>query len=165
MIIRPEKAEDTEAISQVVATAFGQPAEAELVRRLRADGDLLLSLVTEDAGAIVGHVAFSRAWIEGDGTRSPGVALAPVSVLPDRQRKGIARAMIGAGHLRLKTLGETIVFVLGDPDYYKRFGFAHDTAKAFASIYQGDYLQALRLSADAPTEGEVIHAAAFAGLE
>jgi putative acetyltransferase len=121
--------------------------------------------VAEDEGAIIGHVAFSRAWIERDGARSPGVALAPVSVMPEHQRKGIARALIGAGHLRLKTLGEKIVFVLGDPDYYQRFGFSHDTAKAFASIYQGDYLQALRLSGDAPTEGEVIHAAAFAGLE
>jgi len=165
MIIRPEKAEDAEAISQIVEVAFGQPAEAELVRRLRANGDLLLSLVAEDDGAIIGHVAFSRLWIEHDGTRTASVSLAPVAVLPDRQRKGIARAMIGAGHLRLKTQGEKIVFVVGDPDYYKRFGFSHETAKDFISVYQGDYLQALRLSPDAPTGGEVIYAAAFAGLE
>ena len=165
MIIRPEKAEDAEAISQIVETAFGQPAEAELVRRLRANGDLLLSLVAEDDGTIVGHVAFSRLWIEHDGIRTAGVSLAPVAVVPDRQRKGIARAMIGAGHLRLKTQGEKIVFVVGDPDYYKRFGFSHESAKDFISVYQSDYLQALRLSPDAPTEGEVIYAAAFAGLE
>jgi putative acetyltransferase len=165
MIIRTEKPADAAAIGEVVTAAFGQPLEAELVRRLRSEGDLVLSLVAEDEGAIIGHVAFSRAWIEHDGMRSPGIALAPVSVLPDRQRKGTARALIGAGHLRLKTLGEKIVFVLGDPDYYRRFGFSHETAKAFGCIYQGDYLQALRLSYDAPTEGEVIYASAFAGLE
>ena len=92
---------------------------------------------------------------------TPGISLAPVAVLPDRQRKGTARALIGAGHLRLKTLGEKIVFVLGDPDYYKRFGFSHELAKTFDCVYQGDYLQALRLSPDAPAAGEVD---LFAGL-
>ena len=86
-----------------------------------------------------------------------------MAVLPDRQRKGTARALIGAGHLRLKTLGEKIVFVLGDPDYYKRFGFSHELAKAFGCVYQGDDLQALRLSRDAPAAGEVIYPPAFAG--
>ena len=165
MIIRPEKPTDAAAIGEVVAAAFGGRQEAELVERMRNEGDLVLSLVAEDEGRIVGHVAFSRVWIERDGTRAPGIGLAPVAVLPERQRKGTARALIGAGHLRLKTLGEKIVFVLGDPDYYKRFGFSHDIAKPFACVYQSEYLQALRLTPDAPTEGEVIYAAAFAGLE
>ncbi len=95
----------------------------------------------------------------------PGIGLAPVAVLPARQRQGIARALIGAGHLRLKTLGEKIVFVLGDPDYYKRFGFSHEIAKPFACVYQGDDLQALRLSSDAPAAGEVVYPPAFADLE
>ena len=75
------------------------------------------------------------------------------------------RALIGAGHLRLKTQGEKIVFVLGDPDYYKRFGFSHETAKAFACVYQGDHLQALRLAPDAPTAGDVIYPSAFTLLD
>jgi putative acetyltransferase len=165
MIIRPEKHDDGTAIGEVVAAAFGRQSEAELVDRLRDNGDLVLSLVAEDDGAIIGHVAFTRVWIEADGARSPGIGLAPVAVLPARQRNGIARALIGAGHLRLKTLGEKIVFVLGDPDYYKRFGFSHELAKPFACVFQGDHLQALRLSADAPTAGEVIYPPAFADLE
>ncbi len=95
MIIRPEKPADAAAIGEVVAAAFGQQAEAELVNRLRDNGDLVLSLVAEDGGAVVGHVAFSRLWIEGDGVRSPGIGLAPVAVLPAQQRTGIARALIG----------------------------------------------------------------------
>jgi putative acetyltransferase len=165
MNIRPEKPGDEAAIGEVVAAAFGGRQEADLVTRLRENGDLVLSLVVEDAGRIVAHVAFSRVWVERDGTRSPGIGLAPVAVLPEAQRKGTARALIGAGHLRLKLLGEKIVFVLGDPDYYKRFGFSHELAAPFTCVYQGEHLQALRLSPDAPEAGEVIYSAAFAGLE
>jgi putative acetyltransferase len=165
MIIRPEKAADAWNISDVVAAAFGRQQEAKLVRRLRDNGDMVLSLVAEDEGAIIGHVAFSRLWVEGDGKRLPAIGLAPVSVLPERQRNGTARALIGAGHLRLKTQGEKLVFVLGDPDYYKRFGFSHATAKDFVCVYQGDHLQALRLAADAPGAGEVIYPASFGLLE
>ena len=165
MNIRPEKPGDEAAIGEVVAAAFGQRMEADLVTRLRDSGDLVLSLVAEEADRIVGHVAFSRVWIERDGTRLPAISLAPVSVLPDLQRKGTARALIGAGHLRLKMLGEKIVFVLGDPDYYKRFGFSHEVATRFDCKYQGDDLQALRLSGDAPAAGEVIYSPAFADLE
>ena len=165
MNIRPEKPGDEAAIGAVVAAAFGSQAEADLVTRLRENGDLVLSLVAEEARRIVGHVAFSRVWIEHDGTRTAGISLAPAAVLPEAQRRGTGRALIGAGHLRLKTLGEKIVFVLGDPDYYKRFGFSHELAKPFACVYQGEYLQALRLSADAPTEGEVIYSASFSLLD
>lgn len=165
MIIRPEKPDDVAAIGEIVAAAFGQRLEAELVARLRSDGDLVLSLVAEADGVVAGHVAFSRLWIEREGVRAPGISLAPVAVLPAQQREGIGRALIGAGHLRLKVLGETIVFVLGDPDYYKRFGFSREIAKAFDCVYQGDYLQALRLSPDAPAAGQVVYAPAFAALE
>jgi putative acetyltransferase len=165
MIIRPEKPADISAIDAVVTAAFGRSAEAGLVQGLRDNGDMVLSLVAEDDGAILGHVAFSRLWIEGDGVRSPGICLAPLSVLPDRRRKGTARALVGAGHLRLKTLGEKIVFVLGDPAYYARFGFSHDLAAAFDCVYQGDDLQALRLSSDAPQAGEVVYPPAFDHVE
>lgn len=165
MIIRPERSDDAASIGEVVTAAFGQRQEADLVQRLREDGDMILSLVAEDDGAIVGHVAFSRLWVTHHGVRTPGISLAPVAVLPARQRGGVGRALIGAGHLRLKAAGEAIVFVLGDPAYYKRFGFSHETAEDFTCVYQGEYLQALRLSADAPTEGEVIYAPAFGGLQ
>jgi len=165
MIIRPEKPGDEAAIGAVVAAAFGRQQEAELVRKLRDNGDLVLSLVGEDDGKIIGYVAFSRVWIEYDSARAPGISLAPVAVSPERQRSGTARALIGAGHLRLKTLGEKIVFVLGDPDYYKRFGFSPEVANAFDCVYQGEYLQALRLSPDAPMAGEVIYSPAFSGVQ
>ena len=165
MIIRPEKPGDAAAIGDVVAAAFGRKQEADLVERLRGNGDLVLSLVAEQDGTVVGHVAFSRLWIEGGGRRSPGIGLAPVSVLPEHQRRGTARALIGAGHLRLRTLGEKIVFVLGDPGYYQRFGFSHALAQRFDCVYQSNHLQALRLAPDAPEAGEVIYAPAFDAVE
>lgn len=165
MNIRPETANDFGAIRAVVTAAFGQRVEADLVDALRKDGDLVLSLVAEVDGEIVGHVGFSRLWIEQDGQRLPGISLAPVSVLPQHQRKGIGRALVGAGHLRLKTNGESIVFVLGDPAYYQRFGFTAAAAAPFACVYQGEYLQALRLAADAPAAGTVLYAPAFGALE
>lgn len=165
MIVRPETANDVAAIHAVVTAAFDQRAEADLVDALRKDGDLVLSLVAEVDGEIVGHVGFSRLWIEQNGQRTPGISLAPVSVLPQHQRKGIGRALVGAGHLRLKAKGESIVFVLGDPAYYQRFGFSAATAAPFACVYQGEHLQALRLSADAPAAGTVLYAPAFGALE
>jgi putative acetyltransferase len=165
MNIRAEKPGDEAAIGEVVAAAFGKQSEADLVTRLRNGGDLVLSLVVEDAGRIVAHVAFSRVWIERDGARTAGISLAPIAVLPDAQRKGTARALIGAGHLRLKLLGEKIVFVLGDPDYYKRFGFSHEIARPFTCVYQSEHLQALQLAPDAPSAGEVVYSAAFTGLD
>jgi putative acetyltransferase len=89
MIIRPEKLAAVAAIDTVVVAAFDRRAEADLVQRLRDNGDMVLSLISDDEDAIVDHVAFSRLWIVHEGTRSPGICLAPVSVLPDRQRKGL----------------------------------------------------------------------------
>jgi putative acetyltransferase len=165
MIIRPETPADIAAIHAVGTAAFGQRGEADLVDALRRDGDLVLSLVAELDGAVIGHAGFSRLWIAQDGQRHPGIALAPVSVLPLHQRTGAGRAMIGAGHLQLKAQGEAIVFVLGDPAYYQRFGFSPVIAAPFASVYQGEYLQALRLAPGAPEAGTLTYAPAFSALE
>ena len=62
-------------------------------------------------------------------------------------------------------LGETIVFVLGDPAYYKRFAFSHESASPFDCVYQNQHLQALRLSPDAPDAGEVVYSAPLAALD
>jgi len=85
MLIRDEEPGDLPAIRAVVEAAFGQRQEADLVDRLRADGDGVLSLVAVDGGKVVGHVLFSE-------MTAPfrALALAPVSVVPERQRSGIA---------------------------------------------------------------------------
>lgn len=168
MIVRPETAGDIAAIDNVIRRAFGSRneacQEAELVDGLRRDGDLVLSLVAEQDGQLVGHVGFSRLWVVQDTHRIPGISLAPLAVLPDRQRKGAGRALVEAGHARLREAGETIVFVLGDPDYYGRFGFSLSAATAFGCQYAGPHFQALRLASSTPDAGAVEYAPAFNDL-
>jgi putative acetyltransferase len=144
----------------VVQAAFGQPAEAELVDRLRADGDSVISLVAVEKGQVVGHVLFSQ-------LAAPfrALALAPVSVLPERQNAGIGSQLIRAGLERAAQDGWQGTFVLGEPEYYGRFGFDAVLARGFASPYRGQYFMAQALNGELPTtEGRVDHAPAFVAL-
>lgn len=124
--IRHETAADAAAIRDVTFAAFdGKPYadgdEHELVGRLRTEGALALSLVAETAGEIVGHVAFSPA-AAADG--SPGwFALGPVSVLPAHQGSGIGAALIRTGLEELRRGGAAGCILVGEPAYYRRFGF------------------------------------------
>ena len=158
--IRDEKPEDVAAIRAVVEAAFPAPAEADLVGRLRADGDSIISLVAVDDGLVVGHVLFSKLTAP-----FPALGLAPVSVLPGRQNAGIGSRLIRAGLERAVRDGWQGVFVLGEPEYYGRFGFDADIAKGFASPYAGPYFMALALDGELPaTVGRIGHAPAFAAL-
>ncbi len=157
--IRQERDGDAPAIHAVVRAAFDQRDEAELVDALRLAGDLTLSLVAEADGEIIGHIALSR-------LKSPknALALAPVSVAPDRQGEGIGAALIRKSIEEARRRGEALIFVLGDPAYYTRFGFSVETAAPFDCIYAGDYFMALQLTAEKADPAEVIYADAFGEL-
>jgi putative acetyltransferase len=129
---------------------------------LRADGHLVLALVAEQAGDIAGYVAFPRLTVATRGHSTPAVGLAPVGVLPQLQRQGVGNAMIGAGLARLRDHGERIVFVLGEPNYYGRFGFR--AMDGYVSPYAGRYFQALKLSVEAPASGVVTYPRPFVDL-
>jgi putative acetyltransferase len=85
IIVRLETPADHSAIRQVNQAAFGTIEEADLVDALRTDGHALLSVVAETEGRVVGHIFFSRMWIDRLGQQLPVVALAPMAVLPDYQ--------------------------------------------------------------------------------
>jgi putative acetyltransferase len=123
MHIRPETVADQQAIDDVNAEAFGRQAEADLVRRLRREGALLLSLVAERDGQLVGHIAFSRGQLARTGEMQDVVALGPMAVIPALQRKGIGSQLVRAGLDALGAAGHELIFVLGHPAYYPRFGF------------------------------------------
>jgi putative acetyltransferase len=159
LAVRDETPADFAAIRAVNEAAFGGAQEADLVDALRRDGDLLLSLVADDGG-VIGHVAFSRMQVESD----PAVALAPVAVRPERQRRGAGTALIAHGLQRLRQSGEMLVFVLGAPAYYSRFGFAAAPAARFGTPYPGPYFQSLALSPRAPSAGRLRYARAFSAL-
>jgi putative acetyltransferase len=121
--VRPEEARDRERVSAVVAAAFGRPEEARLVEALRVGDGVRISLVAEQAGEVVGHVFFSPVTVDGRAT-PPASGMAPVSVAPDQQRRGIGGALVRAGLDACRRAGIAAVFVLGHPAYYRRFGFA-----------------------------------------
>jgi putative acetyltransferase len=164
--VREERPGDAAAIRSVHLAAFPTPSEAELVEQLRSDGRTAVSLVAEDDGKIVGHVLFSRMSVDADGRELRGLGLAPVAVVPDRQRTGIGSALIEAGIDRARSAGAQIIFVLGEPAYYGRFGFDPKSAAPFASPYAGPYFQA-RVMDDVPqpSAGRADYAPAFASLQ
>jgi putative acetyltransferase len=121
--IRHEAPGDEAAIAAMITAAFGQAAEAELVAALRAAGALTLSLVAETTdGRLTGHIAFSPVTIEGQGAQQM-LGLAPLAVLPGWQGRGLGSALVEAGVSRSRAAGFELLFVLGEPAYYRRFGF------------------------------------------
>jgi putative acetyltransferase len=119
--IRLEQPDDADSIRQIVVAAFGREAEARLVERLRASGKIVRALVAEEQGRLLGHVAFSKIEIGGNG--APALSLAPLAVMPAFQRLGIGSALVSAGLQQLRMGGQQRVVVVGDPAYYPRFGF------------------------------------------
>ncbi|RJY09417.1 GNAT family N-acetyltransferase [Aurantiacibacter aquimixticola] len=160
--IRDEAACDADAIRGVVERAFAGHAhsdgtEPDIVERLRRDRSPSVSLVAEDAGNIVGHIAFSPVTID-DGAIG-WFGLGPVSVDPYRQGEGIGSALCRHGLLRIREQGAMGCVVLGDPGFYARFGFACDPALTFPGV-PPEYFQRLRFGGRAP-RGEVTYAPAF----
>jgi len=126
MIIRKETTSDIETITQVTIAAFktltiSNHTEQFIIKALRAAGALTISLVAEIDGCVIGHVAFSPVIISDGATGWYG--LGPVSVLPDYQKQGIGKALINKGLSLLKDMGGEGCALVGDPNYYKRFGF------------------------------------------
>ena len=160
--IRPERPDDAAAVRALLDAAFGGDTESKVVERLRADGDFVLSLVAENGEGIAGYAGFPRLVLRLDERNVPVAGLAPVGVSPLLQRRGIGSALIRDGLARLRDRAERLVFVLGDPAYYGRFGFT--VMEGFVSRYAGPYFQTLILAPDAPKAGRVSYPSAFDGL-
>src|SRR2546422_7381937 len=134
--IRPEKPKDPSQVRNVNELAFGQPAEADLVERLQQACTDSLSLVAED-DAVVGHILFTPVVVESAGRRVVGMGLAPMAVLPDRQRQGIGSQLVRRGLDILRERGCPFVVVVGHPEYYPRFGFEPASTHSLASQWEG----------------------------
>jgi putative acetyltransferase len=160
MMVRIEAPDDYAAIRRLHVSAFPSTAEADLVEHVRRDGDAMISLVALDGAALVGHVMLSR-------MRAPfnTLGLAPVAVAADKRRQGIAARLIEGGIARARAGGWHGIFVLGDPDYYGRFGFRADAAAALQSPYAGPHLMLLALGGKPLGSGRVDYASAFSAFE
>ncbi|MCW9024083.1 MAG: N-acetyltransferase [Gammaproteobacteria bacterium] len=134
MHIRPEQSTDIEQIRKVNTAAFPTDAEANLVDSLRSAGIKLISLVAEENNQIIGHILFSPVTIEPE-SKIKLIGLAPMAVLPDRQRQGIGTQLVNEGLKVCTQAGYEAVVVLGHPDYYPRFGFEPSTNFGIQSEY------------------------------
>ncbi|MBO3760296.1 N-acetyltransferase [Ciceribacter sp. L1K23] len=153
MIVRPERVGDEAQIGALTARAFADmpysdQTESLIVERLRRAGALTVSLVAEDDGVIVGHVAFSPVMLSSGQTN--WYALGPISVDPVRQRSGIGSMLIAKGFARLQELGAAGCILAGDPAYYGRFGFRGVEGLSCDAV-PSQYLLALPLNDEAPS--------------
>lgn len=156
MTIRPETPADHAAIREINIAAFaGHPfsrqTEHRIVEALRADGALALSLVAEDAGRVVGHIAFSRGTVNG--ADCGWYVLGPVAVLPGEQRRGLGSALVQAGLGELRALGARGCALVGDPAFYTRLGFRQAQGLGWPGVPQ-QYVLCLPLAGAEP-EGEL----------
>jgi putative acetyltransferase len=114
----------------VVRAAFGDEGDRvaglvrELVEERGTPAALRASLVARDqAGEVVGHVALTRGWLDAERRLVELLVLSPLSVRPDRQRRGVGRRLVEAAVAEAERLGSPLVLLEGDPAYYGRLGF------------------------------------------
>jgi len=135
--IRIESQEDIHQVRILNEKAFEQPAEANVVDKLRQTCPGYLSLVAEDSKNIVGHILFTQTVIEDTGRTIQGMGLAPMAVMPDRQKQGIGSSLVERGLEILRKQGYPFVIVLGHPEYYPRFGFERASKYGLLSQWEG----------------------------
>jgi putative acetyltransferase len=150
--IRAELPDDEMAVRETNEQAFGTPAEATLVDRLRGSPDSI-SLVAALADRVVGHILFTPISIEpAAGVRVAG--LAPMAVRPENQRTGIGSLLVRAGLRQCRQRGYAAVVVVGHPEFYPRFGFMRASTKGLTCEFpvRDEVFMALELSAGALAE-------------
>ena len=133
MFVRQVTQRDHAKIPQLVEAAFGRHDEGLLVSELRDHGDVVMEFVATDREELIGHVMLSR-MVSPPRT----LALAPVSVHPDRQGRGIGSTLVRAATEAAEEAGWTAVFVLGDPVFYTKFGYEVEQASAFDTPYPSE---------------------------
>lgn len=158
MNLRPFQTEDAISVSVLLSTAFDGPGETVLVEALRQDGDMALELVAiDDDDKLYGYIAFARLH-----TPLGWWSLSPVAVSPARQGQGIGGELIRYGLDYARRAGAKAVTVLGDPDYYTRFGFTRKAAENLRCPYSGPWLMLYPIApGTAGTEARVTYPPAF----
>jgi len=149
--IRPEEPRDIAVIRHVNEQAFARDGhlgteEADLIDALRGNDHVVVSLVAEVNGQVVGHILFSPMTVESaNGGIHQLIALGPLAVLPEYQKQGVGSALMNTGLDEIRELGHGAVFLVGHASYYPRFGFR--PARERGIIYQDgrDSVQVIEL--------------------
>ena len=150
--VRTEESDDADPVRSVNTRAFGRPDEAALVDALRGTPGAISLVATVD-DRVVGHILFTPVAIDGPSGPVPAAGLAPMAVLPERQRQGIGAALVGAGLDACRKRGYHAVVVLGHPRFYPRFGFTPAASMGLTCEWPvpPDAFMALELDAGALT--------------
>lgn len=162
MEIREEQSEDHSEIHRLTSSAFAGLAhsngsEPDIIDSLLADGDLTLSLVALMGPDLIGHIAFSLVRI---GTYiHDWYGLGPVSVRPDLQRSGVGSALINEGLRIIKNMCANGCALIGDPNYYFRFGFVSDGSVRYGDL-PARYVQWKSFGEQRP-KGALLYSRAF----
>ncbi|MGV3488941.1 MAG: GNAT family N-acetyltransferase [Tuberibacillus sp.] len=132
-MIRAEKREDIDPISEVHTLAFERVNEAKLVEAIRSSEyfipELSLAAVSGASNEVIGHIMFSEISIKTEEGLLPTIGLSPMAVHPEYQNRGIGSALVREGLKRCKEKGFEHVFVLGHPHFYPKFGFEPSNPK------------------------------------
>lgn len=167
LLFRAEIKEDIPEIKVTNDLAFGQENESILIEKIRESDNYIqgLSLVAAEEDIIVGHLLFSKIFIEDGKKYYNALALAPVSIRPDFQNRGIGTRLIKYGLKECKRFGYKIVIVLGYPKYYQRFGFTNAKKKGIFPPFEvpNDVFMVLELEKGATdgVKGMVMYPAYF----
>lgn len=159
VLIRPESPADVPAIFAVTEAAFRTAAhsagtEQFIVNALRRAGALWVSLVAELDGSLIGHVAVSPVTVS-DGAAG-WYGLGPVSVLPQHQRSGVGTRLMRAALQALRERGAAGCMLVGDPAYYRRFGFRPEPGLTYPGV-PPEYFMVVSLGGPVPTGVVTFH--------
>lgn len=164
--IRPELPEDIPAVRRVHEAAFPTAAEADLVDRLRSNGKAAVSLVAQHERGIIGHILFSPVTFDPPAA-VVAFGLAPMAVVPGHEKHAVGRRLVQNGLAECHALGACLVVVLGDPQYYGRFGFERASRHSLRNEFGAeDEFMVFLLDARAhPTPGTLVkYAPEFSAL-
>ena len=170
LLIREAVETDLNDVLQIERLAFGYEKEADLVRELLHDPSAkpVLSLLAFQKDRALGHILFTTAQLSGSQDSASIVILAPLAIVPDAQKQGIGGKLIEKGLELLSKSGVDLVFVLGHPEYYPRYGFKPAGNLGFEAPYPIPYVhanawmvQALRSGVIGTVGGKVICADAL----
>jgi putative acetyltransferase len=165
LIIRDEQVDDYPRVYEINTSAFETDAEARLVNALRRKARPVISLVAERDNTVLGHIMFSPVQIDEEAAGGRTMGLGPMAVHPDAQRSGVGARLIQAGLDACRALRTELVFVLGHPEYYPRFGFkpAADSGFHYQDEKLNDFFFVLELTKGAASglSGEVVYHPAF----
>ena len=174
MIIRQEVEKDHETVFKLIEAAFrdmemSDQQEHFLAERLRLSDAFIpeLSLVTIEHETIIGHILLTRISIVNEENVTSSLALAPVSVLPEFQGRGVGSALIIESHKVAKDLGHDSIVLVGHPNFYPRFGYEpihrYGISLPFDVPEEVSMIKDLSLGALNNVKGEVMYPRAFYG--